>query len=105
MKRIASSAAAMALAAMALVGTAGPSSAATQHCPDHTTADKVELKYNTTSVYVGAWAKVCYKSGTRIDWADVGADGMLTSELYNRIGNRMDISYYIVTSYCPPSES
>ena len=48
MKRIASSAAAMALAAMALVGTAGPSSAATQHCPDHTTADKVELNYNTT---------------------------------------------------------
>jgi hypothetical protein len=105
MKRIASSAAALALAAVALVGTAGPSSATTQHCDNHTSADKVELDYQTTSVYVGAYATVCYKAGNRVMTTTVGADGILRSTLLNGNGKPMGISYYIVVSYCPPSES
>jgi hypothetical protein len=104
MKRLASSAAALALAAVALVGTASPSSATTEHCDDYKSPDKVELDYDTTTVYVGAYATVCYKAGTRVDTVTVGSDGMLTSELLNRNGKAMDISYYIVTDrYCPPT--
>ena len=55
-------------------------------------------------VYVGAYATVCYKAGNRVDTVTVGSDGMLTSELLNRHGKAMDISYYIVTDrYCPPT--
>ncbi|HSU01314.1 MAG TPA: hypothetical protein VLK03_02095 [Nocardioides sp.] len=103
MKRIASSAAALALAAVALVGTAAPSSAVTEHCDDYTSSDKVELDYETTSVYVGAYATVCYKAGTTVKTVTVGADGILRSTILNKNGKRMGISYYIVIDhYCPP---
>jgi hypothetical protein len=103
MKRIASSAAALALAAVALVGTAAPSSAATEHCEDYKSPDKVELDYETTTVYVGAYATVCYKAGTSVKTVTVGGDGMLTSTILNHRGKPKGISYYIVTDrYCPP---
>lgn len=106
MKRLAGSAAALALAAAALVGTAGPSMASTAHCDDYMSPDKVELSYETSTVYVGAYATVCYKAGTRVDTVTVGGDGMLTSTLLNRQGKAMGISYYIVTDhYCPPTGS
>ena len=106
MKRLAGSAAALALAAVALVGTASPSIASTDHCDGSVSSDKVELDYETTTVYVGAYATVCYKAGTRVATVTVGADGMLTSTLLTRQGNAMGISYYIVTDhYCPPTGS
>jgi hypothetical protein len=103
MKRLAGSAAALALAAVALVGTASPGSAVTEHCADSKSPDKVELHHDTTSVYVGAYATVCYKAGTEVKTVTVGADGILRSTILNHKGNPRDISYYIVIDrYCPP---
>jgi hypothetical protein len=102
MKRMASSAAAMALAAVALVGTAGPSSATTDHCEGHTTADKVELDYETTKLYLPPGTTVCYKAGTQVETGTANKYGVLRSKIYNTNGERMAFSYYIVTGYCPP---
>jgi hypothetical protein len=103
MKRLASSAAALAIAAVALVGTASPSSAATGYCDDYKSPDKVELTVETTSAYVGAYATVCYKAGNEVRTVTVGSSGMLTSTILNRQGNAKAISYYIVIDhYCPP---
>ncbi|NPD03326.1 hypothetical protein HN031_01310 [Nocardioides sp. zg-1308] len=103
MKRIACPTAALALAAVALVGTAGPSAATAQHCDDRTSADKVELDHQTTSVYVGAHATVCYKAGTRVMTTTVGEDGILTSTLLNGKGAPKGISYYVVVPDFPTS--
>lgn len=102
MRLLASSAAALALAAAALVGTVSPSSAATQHCADYKSPDKVELDYETTTVDLPAGSTVCYKAGTQVATAVVGEDGVLTSTLIGPSGQPMAISYYIVTHYCPP---
>ena len=103
MRRLASSAAVLAVAAAALVGTAGPSSAVTEHCPDG--PGKVELNYETTTVNLPAGSTVCYKAGTKVDTVTVGSDGVLTSTITNRNGVVQGISYYIVTHYCPPTYS
>ncbi|HEY0888645.1 MAG TPA: hypothetical protein VGE38_03420 [Nocardioides sp.] len=102
MRRLASSAALLVGTAAALVGIAGPSSAATAHCADYTSSDKVELDYETTTVELPAGSTVCYKAGTQVDTVTVGSDGVLTSTLLNKAGKPMAISYYIVTHYCPP---
>jgi hypothetical protein len=102
MKRIASSAAALALAGVALVGTAGPSSATTEHCEDYKSPDKVELDYETTTLYFEPYTTVCYKAGTEVRTVVVGDSGILKSTVYNKNGKRMAFSYYIADYDCPP---
>ncbi|WP_107774834.1 hypothetical protein [Nocardioides sediminis] len=102
MKRIASSAGALALAAVALVGTAGPSSAVTDHCDDYKSPDKVELDHETTTLYFEPYTTVCYKAGTETRTVVVGDSGVLKSEIYNKKGKRMAFSYYIADYDCPP---
>ena len=103
MKRLAISAATLALAGAALVGTAGTSSATTEHCPDFDSPDKVELDGESTSVNLPAGTTVCYKAGTQVFTTTVGADGVLTSEATNNRGRLLGISYYIPGS--PPTHS
>jgi hypothetical protein len=104
MKRLVGSAAALAVVGVALVSTAGPSSAATNHCADYASPDKVELDYETTSVDLPAGSTVCYKAGTQVFTVVVGYDGVLTSEATNKHGKLQGISYYIVID-CPPTGS
>jgi hypothetical protein len=104
MKRLAGSAAALAVAGVALVGTSSPSSAVTNHCEDYTSPDKVELDYETTTVDLPAGSTVCYKAGTQVFTVVVGDDGVLTSEATNKWGHPQGISYYIVVD-CPPTGS
>lgn len=104
MKRLAVSASTLALVGVALVGTASPSSAATDQCADYNSPDKVELDYETTSVNLPAGSTVCYKAGTQVFTVVVGYDGVLTSEATNKHGRLQGISYYIVID-CPPTGS
>ena len=105
MKRLASTGAAMAVVGMALVIPAGPSSAATEHCADVNSPDKVELEEETTSVDLPAGSTVCYKSGTQVFTVVVGSDGVLTSEATNKHGRIQAISYYVVIDCPPPTGS
>jgi hypothetical protein len=105
MKRLGASAAALALAAVALVGTASPSSATTEHCADYKSPDKVELDYETTTLHFRPYTTVCYKAGTEVRTVVVGDTGVLKSDVYNKFGKRMAISYYIRVPYCPPTGS
>jgi len=96
-KRIAVPAATLALATATLVGaTAAPSSAKTEHCDDYKSPDKVELDYETTTLYFEPGTTVCYKSSTQVFTTVVGYDGVLCSEAHNKKGKRQAISYYIV---------
>jgi hypothetical protein len=93
MKRLAVSAATLALAGSALVFSAGPSSAVTQHCPDHQTADKVELSGDVRTLTFAPGTVVCFKAGTVATTVTVGEDGVLASP--------KGISYYIVIDEPP----
>ncbi|MDQ4053191.1 MAG: hypothetical protein M3237_10890, partial [Actinomycetota bacterium] len=92
MKRLAACAATLTVVGVALVGTAGPGSAATAHCADFNSPDKVELDGETTSVNLPAGSTVCYKSSTEVFTVVVGADGVLTSEATNKHGRIQGIS-------------
>jgi hypothetical protein len=90
MKRLTATAATLALAGFGLVGIASPSSAVTEHCPDHQTADKVELDGDVrTLTGLTPGDSICFKAGTQVFEVIVPASGEVTSP--------KGISYYIVT--------
>jgi hypothetical protein len=99
-KRLGASAATLAVVGVAMVSTAGPSSATTEHCPNYDSPDKVELSGENTSVSLPPGTTVCYKAGTQVFTVTVGADGVLTSAATNKHGQLQGISYYIPD--CPP---
>jgi hypothetical protein len=96
MKRLAVSAATLALAGFGVVGIASPSSAVTQHCADFNSPDKVELSGDVTTLNFAPGTTVCFKAGTVATTVVVDESGVLTSP--------KGISYYIVIEE-PPTGS
>ena len=96
MRRAAAAAAVLALAGAGLAAGASSAAATTAHCADHTTLEKVELDYETTTVELEPGTVVCYKAGTRVATVTVGDDGMLVSTITNKAGKAMAISYFVI---------
>ncbi len=103
MKRLGAGAAVLIAIGGSMAATAGPGTAATAHCADHQSAEKVELDYETTTIEVAPGSTVCYKSGTQVFTVVADEDGVVTSTATNKAGKVQAISYYIVIDTPPHS--
>lgn len=87
---------------------AAPASAATEHCPDHSSpgVTKVELNYETKTLSLAPGTLICVKAGTQVSGlVTVGSSGVYTQDFaFNKKGKPLGISYYVVykKKYCPP---
>lgn len=108
MIRTAATGFALATALTGLGGLVSPASAATEHCPDHSSSDvtKHELNYETTTLSLAAGTQICVKAGTEVSGiVTVGASGVYTQDFaFNKHGKALGISYYVVYNKkdCPP---
>lgn len=96
MNRLALGVATLASVAGTMVATTGTAHAATEHCDDYRSPDKVELDYETTTLNLPAGTRVCYKAGNQVFTTYVPYGGVLTSMATNRHGDIQAFSYYIV---------
>jgi LPXTG-motif cell wall-anchored protein len=96
----------LALVAGALTLGAGAANAqATEHCPDHTTADKTEVfKGFGPTITFEAGTEFCVKAGTQASGKLVSDGSPYTVTWLNQGGQTPDISYYVVYSVPPVTE-